>query len=53
MSGPPPVATGQVRAGDVRHVVASPARARRELGFTASVAFEEGVAAFARAPLRA
>ncbi len=53
MSGPPLVVTGQVRAGDVRHVVASAARARRELDFTASVAFEEGVAAFARAPLRA
>jgi len=53
MSGPPPVVSGQVRAGDVRHVVASPARACRELGFTASVPFEEGVAAFARAPLRA
>jgi dTDP-L-rhamnose 4-epimerase len=53
MDGPAPVVTGQFRPGDVRHVVASPERARRELGFTASVPFEEGVAAFARAPLRA
>jgi dTDP-L-rhamnose 4-epimerase len=52
MDGPPPVVTGQFRPGDVRHVVASPARARRELGFTASVPFEEGLAEFARAPLR-
>jgi dTDP-L-rhamnose 4-epimerase len=53
MDGPTPVVTGQFRAGDVRHVVASPERARRELDFTASVGFEEGVAEFARAPLRA
>ncbi len=53
MGGPPPIVTGQFRAGDVRHVVASPERARRELGFTASVDFADGVAEFARAPLRA
>jgi dTDP-L-rhamnose 4-epimerase len=52
MDGPPPVVTGQFRAGDVRHVVASPERARRELSFTAFVPFEEGLAEFARAPLR-
>ncbi len=52
MDGPPPVVTGGYRAGDVRHVVASPDRARRELGFTASVPFDEGVADFARAALR-
>ncbi|GGM87028.1 NAD-dependent epimerase/dehydratase family protein [Dactylosporangium sucinum] len=50
--GPPPVLTGEFRAGDVRHVVASPERARRELGFNATVGFEEGIAAFAHAPLR-
>ncbi|WP_238009873.1 NAD-dependent epimerase/dehydratase family protein [Dactylosporangium sp. AC04546] len=50
--GPPPVVTGEFRAGDVRHVVASPERARRELGFTATVSFEEGVAGLSRAPLR-
>ncbi|MEV6925015.1 NAD-dependent epimerase/dehydratase family protein [Dactylosporangium sp. NPDC051485] len=50
--GPPPVVTGEFRAGDVRHVVASPERARRELGFNATVGFEEGLAEFARAPLR-
>ncbi|MEV4509224.1 NAD-dependent epimerase/dehydratase family protein [Dactylosporangium sp. NPDC049525] len=53
IGGPPPVVTGEFRAGDVRHVVASPERARRELGFTASVAFDAGIAEFAHAPLRA
>src|SRR5205823_14433950 len=53
MDGPAPVVTGEFRAGDVRHVVASPERVRRELDFTASVGFEAGVAEFARAPLRA
>jgi len=44
--------TGEWRAGDVRHVVASPALARAELGFEAVVGPEEGLAAFATAPLR-
>jgi dTDP-L-rhamnose 4-epimerase len=50
--GPAPEVTGQFRAGDVRHVVASPERARRELGFTASVPFAAGIDEFATAPLR-
>jgi dTDP-L-rhamnose 4-epimerase len=48
-----PVVTGQYRAGDVRHVVASPQKAQQELGFTASIGPEEGLPAFATAPLRA
>ncbi len=48
-----PRVTGQYRIGDVRHVVASPARATAELGFTASVLPEDGLAAFATTPLRA
>ena len=48
----PPVVTGRYRAGDVRHVVASPDRAAAELGFTAAVRPEEGLPAFATAPLR-
>ncbi|HEX6257117.1 MAG TPA: NAD-dependent epimerase/dehydratase family protein [Euzebyales bacterium] len=48
-----PVVTGEWRAGDVRHVFADPGRARRELGFAAEVPFEDGVAEFARVPLRA
>ena len=53
LGGPDPVVTGEFRAGDVRHVVASPARARAELGFTAEVGFTGGVGEFARAALRA
>ncbi len=45
--------TGEYRLGDVRHVVASPEAAARDLGFRASVGFAAGVAEFARAPLRA
>jgi dTDP-L-rhamnose 4-epimerase len=50
--GPAPVVTGEFRLGDVRHVVASPARAAGELGFRAAVGLAEGVAEFATAPLR-
>jgi dTDP-L-rhamnose 4-epimerase len=52
-SGLAPRVTGQYRPGDVRHVVASPERARDGLGFTARVGPEDGLAAFATAPLRA
>ncbi|MDQ2812213.1 MAG: NAD-dependent epimerase/dehydratase family protein [Actinomycetota bacterium] len=47
-----PVVTGEFRLGDVRHIVASPARAARELGFRAQTRFDEGLAEFAHAPLR-
>ena len=47
-----PVVTGDYRLGDVRHVVASPARGAAELGFEAAVPPREGLAAFAHAPLR-
>jgi dTDP-L-rhamnose 4-epimerase len=47
-----PVVTGGYRLGDVRHVVASPARAADELGFSAEVLPEQGLPAFATAPLR-
>lgn len=50
--GQAPVVTGEWRLGDVRHVVASPQRAREELGFVAEVGFEEGMAEFVTAPLR-
>jgi dTDP-L-rhamnose 4-epimerase len=50
--GPDPLVTGQFRLGDVRHVVASPEAARRELGFTATVGFDEGMVDFATAHLR-
>jgi dTDP-L-rhamnose 4-epimerase len=51
-SGPDPVVTGQYRSGDVRHVVADPARAASELGFVARIPLAEGLASFAWAPLR-
>jgi dTDP-L-rhamnose 4-epimerase len=51
--GPSPEVTGDYRAGDVRHVVASPELAAAELGFTASIAPEQGIPEFASAPLRA
>jgi dTDP-L-rhamnose 4-epimerase len=52
-SGIDPEVTGRYRLGDVRHVVASPERARAELGFHAAVPPDEGLPAFASAPLRA
>jgi dTDP-L-rhamnose 4-epimerase len=41
---PRPVVTGQFRPGDVRHVVASPAKAASRLGFEARVPLERGLA---------
>jgi dTDP-L-rhamnose 4-epimerase len=49
--GPAPVVTGQFRVGDVRHIVASPDRAAHDLGFTATVDFDAGIAELATAPL--
>jgi len=48
-----PKVTGDYRLGDVRHIVASPDAAVRELGFSADAGFAAGMAEFARAPLRA
>ena len=50
---PSPVVTGEWRAGDVRHIVASPARAAAALGFAAVEDFEAGMREFAVAELRA
>jgi len=47
-----PVVTGEFRLGDVRHIVAAPDRAARDLGFRAQIRFAEGMAEFAHAPLR-
>lgn len=52
-NGPAPKVVGGTRPGDVRHVVADPSAAREKLGFTARVTFEQGIADFAKAPLRA
>lgn len=51
-SSPSAIVTGQYRPGDVRHIVADPARATKRLGFTASVPPAEGLVWFAWAPLR-
>src|SRR3954452_20052168 len=48
----PPVVTGQYRSGDVRHIVANPARAAEVLGFRAAVDPRDGLREFAFAPLR-
>ena len=53
MGGPEPHVSGRFRAGDVRHITASSARIRSELGWRPQVAFEDGVARFAHDPLRA
>lgn len=50
--GPAPVVTGGYRLGDVRHITASSARLRAELDVPPPVPFEQGVRAFATAPLR-
>ncbi|MET1039079.1 MAG: NAD-dependent epimerase/dehydratase family protein [Aeromicrobium sp.] len=50
--GPAPVMTGDYRAFDVRHVVASPEAARTGLGFEAEIQPEAGLAELATAPLR-
>ncbi|MGZ5363154.1 MAG: NAD-dependent epimerase/dehydratase family protein [Mycobacterium sp.] len=47
-----PVVTGQYRSGDVRHIVADPAKASRLLGFHAAVDPRDGLREFAFAPLR-
>ncbi len=49
---PLPRVVGGARPGDVRHIVASPARAAAALGFTAETDFADGIAVFATAPLR-
>ena len=48
-----PVVTGSFRPGDVRHVVASAAKASRHLGFDAGVRLEDGLADLAGEPLGA
>jgi dTDP-L-rhamnose 4-epimerase len=48
-----PVVTGGFRQGDVRHVFASPNRAAAELGYQSTINFDNGMQAFATAPLRA
>jgi dTDP-L-rhamnose 4-epimerase len=47
-----PVVTGDFRLGDVRHIAASPARAREALGFEAAITPQEGLRRFVGDPLR-
>ncbi|WP_375385481.1 NAD-dependent epimerase/dehydratase family protein [uncultured Microbacterium sp.] len=51
--GPDPVVTGEYRAGDVRHITASSARAIAELDWAPSISLADGIRDFATAPLRA
>ncbi|MFG2961461.1 NAD-dependent epimerase/dehydratase family protein [Streptomyces sp. NPDC048291] len=51
--GPTPVVTGEYRLGDVRHITPRSQRLRDELGWNPRVVFEEDMAEFAAAPLRA
>ncbi|MCX5214425.1 NAD-dependent epimerase/dehydratase family protein [Kitasatospora sp. NBC_00240] len=50
--GPDPVVTGRYRLGDVRHVTADSSRLRTELAWRPRVSFTDGMAEFAKAPLR-
>ncbi|MET7768652.1 NAD-dependent epimerase/dehydratase family protein [Nocardia sp. NPDC005366] len=45
--GPDPIVTGQYRVADVRHFVGDPTRAKRAIGFTATVTPALGLAEFA------
>jgi dTDP-L-rhamnose 4-epimerase len=49
---PGPTISGRYRLGDVRHIFASPARARESFGFAAVVPFDVGMKEFAISPLR-
>ena len=51
-SGHSPVVTGEYRLGDVRHVVADPARAQRDLRLVHTVEPVAGLTRFADEPLR-
>jgi dTDP-L-rhamnose 4-epimerase len=50
-SAPEPVVTGRFRAGDVRHIVASPEKASLHLGFKARVGLDDGMADLAAEPI--
>jgi dTDP-L-rhamnose 4-epimerase len=49
---PEPVITGRYRIGDVRHIIASPARLMAETAWRPVVGFDEGMKEFAHAPMR-
>jgi dTDP-L-rhamnose 4-epimerase len=47
-----PEITGEYRLGDVRHVIGSPERARRELGWSPRIGFDKGMQGFAASRAR-
>jgi dTDP-L-rhamnose 4-epimerase len=47
LNGPKPVLTGHYRLGDVRHITADSSRLMKELGWSARVSFEHGMAELA------
>ncbi|RSM44864.1 NAD-dependent dehydratase [Amycolatopsis balhimycina DSM 5908] len=49
--GPAPVVTGKFRIGDVRHIVAAPARLMRETTWRPAMDFESGMKEFAHEPM--
>lgn len=49
---PEPRISGRYRFDDVRHIVASPARLMRELGWRPEVGFEQGMKEFVTEPMR-
>ena len=53
LGGDTPIVTGEYRLGDVRHITASAARIRTEMAWVPRIGFAEGMAEFARAPMRA
>jgi dTDP-L-rhamnose 4-epimerase len=52
VGGLAPVVTGEFRLGDVRHITASSARLREEMGWRSTVSFDDGIREFATDPLR-
>ncbi|WP_067561733.1 NAD-dependent epimerase/dehydratase family protein [Nocardia acidivorans] len=50
LDGPAPLVTGQYRITDIRHLVASPERARHALEFSARIGPGAGLAGYATAP---
>jgi dTDP-L-rhamnose 4-epimerase len=52
-SGLAPSLSNSYREGDPRHIMASPLKAERVLGFRAAIAFDDGVERFSRESLRA
>jgi dTDP-L-rhamnose 4-epimerase len=49
LDGPNPIVTGRYRLGDVRHITADSSRLVSELGWSPSIAFEDGMAELSRA----